>query len=386
MRGSTAAAIAAAVFLLGVGCRESEKSSPMCDDGLARAIGYLLSQQSPDGAWRSTTYGTLAGGATLTPPVLKTVLLAPGHEQRREQCERAVSYLRGFIGDDGSIPADTVLDYPVYTASLSAIVLHRLSDHPGRDAWLEYLRRYQLTEQLGWTHEDTAYGGWGYAVRPARRLAERRPPFDSDLSSTLFAVGALRLSGVAPDDPVIRHALAFVIRCQNFGDERGFDDGGFFLTPTNAAQNKAGIAGRDRHGVTRYHSYGSATADGVRALLRCGLAADHPRVRAAQAWLERTFTVRTNPGTYTAALEPDRQAALYYYCWSISHAFRLLGVTTIEQESRRIDWRQELAEALLQRQRPDGSWHNDHSFLKEDDPLIATTLAAVALANCQATR
>ncbi len=78
----------------------------------------------------------------------------------------------------------------------------------------------------------------------------------------------------------------------------------------------------------------------MRALLRCGLAADHPRVRAARAWLE--------------------------------------------QESRRIDWRQELAEALLQR--PDGSWHNDHSFLKEDDPLIATTLAAAALANCQATR
>ena len=39
------------------------------------------------------------------------------------------------------------------------------------------------------------------------------------------------------------------------------------------------------NGVLRYHSYGSPTADGVRALVRCGLAHDHPRVLAARAWL-----------------------------------------------------------------------------------------------------
>lgn len=280
--------------------------------------------------------------------------------------------------------------YPYPSASLSAIVLHRLSDRPGRDAWLEYLRRFQLTEQLGWTHEDTAYGGWGYAVRPVRRRADHRPPFDSDLSSTLFAVGALRLAGVPSDEPVFRKALEFVMRCQNFAGvdapSVGFDDGGFFLTPTNAAQNKAGIAGTDGQGITRYHSYGSATADGLRALLRCGLTADHPRVRAALAWLERHFTARTNPGTFTAPLEADRDAAFYYYCWSVTHAFRLLDVTTIERGSQRIDWRGALAGALLERQNNDGSWRNDYGFLKEDDPLIATALAAAALANCQAKR
>ena len=58
-----------------------------------------------------------------------------------------------------------------------------------------------------------------------------------------------------------------MIRCQNFAMEGpeadpAFDDGGFFFTPTDPVRNKAGAAGTDRRGQVRYHSYGSATADG----------------------------------------------------------------------------------------------------------------------------
>ena len=48
-----------------------------------------------------------------------------------------------------------------------------------------------------------------------------------------------------------------------------------------------------------------------------------------------------------------------------------------------MNWAEDLAEELLRRQRKDGSWANHHSFVKEDDPLIATMLAAAALANCR---
>ncbi len=40
----------------------------------------------------------------------------------------------------------------------------------------------------------------------------------------------------------------------------------------------------------------------------------------------------------------------------------------------------ELAEELLRRQRPDGSWSNHYTDAMEDDPLIATPFAAAALA------
>jgi hypothetical protein len=70
---------------------------------------------------------------------------------------------------------------------------------------------------------------------------------DADLFSTLFAIGALRIAGVAAEDPVIRKALAFVERCQNFaadevsGDSR-FDDGGFFFTTKDPArEGEAGV-------------------------------------------------------------------------------------------------------------------------------------------------
>jgi hypothetical protein len=39
-----------------------------------------------------------------------------------------------------------------------------------------------------------------------------------------------------------------------------------------------------------------------------------------------------------------------------------------------------LAEELLRRQRPNGTWVNRYTDAKEDDPLVATPWAAAALA------
>ena len=384
------------------GCgRGADDQCLRVDRALDRAARYLLGGQSDDGAWRSATYGALADGVSLTPAVLKTLLLGPPSPESQAACARAVTYLRDRVGADGSILTEPPLDYPVYSAALAAIVLNRrMIDSPGsrgsvdeadrraRDAWLDYLRGFQVNSRLGWDTDDAGYGGWGYAVRPPRKPEAGRLPFEADISSTLFAVGALRLGGVPPDDPGIRDALLFVTRCQNFSGDPAkgdptFDDGGFFFTAANRAQNKAGVAGTDRNGVVRYHSYGSATADGVRALVRCGLADDHPRVLAARAWLRRNFSSRTNPGEFEVVLATDRDAAFYYWCWTVSHAFRLLDVTTIENEAGSVPWAPLLAGELLARQGPDGSWRNPYSFMKEDDPLIATTLAAAALANCR---
>ncbi len=380
------------------GCeRPPEDLRSRVESGMERAAGYLISMQSADGAWRSRTYGVLSDGADLTPPVLKTLLLGAQTRESQAACVRGRTYLRGWAGADGSIPPQARLAYPVYTASLAAIILNwTVIDASGsideagqraRDAWLEYLRGHQLNGRLGWTPDDPAYGGWGYSIHPPRKPEAGRLPFESDISSTLFAVGALRLTGAPPGDPAIQDALIYVKRCQNFSEDRrqrdpAHDDGGFFFTPANAVQNKAGVAGTDRNGVVCYHSYGTATADGLRALMRCGLPAGHPRVLAAKAWLERNFSPRTNPGVFEPSLAADRDAFRNYWCWSVSHAFRLLGISTIEQEGEHVPWAALLADDLLDRQLPDGSWKNPYSFMKEDDPLIATMLAVAALANC----
>jgi squalene-hopene/tetraprenyl-beta-curcumene cyclase len=286
------------------------------------------------------------------------------------------------------------MTYPVYTASAAVIALTSLNfpDSRGaRDAWLRELRRRQLTEALGWEPDDPAFGGWGYSIEPPTKSAVILTPgqhVDADLSSTLFAIGALRIAGIAADDPAIRKALVFIERCQNAaasgqGSDPRYDDGGFFFSTTDPVRNKAGAAGTDRDGRLRYHSYGSATADGLRALLRCGLPKDHPRVVAARGWLETHFSASFHPGTFEKIRAVDRDATYFYYAWSVAHAFRALGLTEIRSDGQNIAWAEALSRELIDRQRGDGTWTNRFTASKEDDPLVATSFAAGALGICR---
>ncbi len=378
--------------VLASGCGAAEAPGARADRALAAATRALVASQSPDGAWRSRTYGALKDGLSLTPPVLKALAFAPTVDGVPAARLRGAAFLIGRTRAEGAVvdePRELV--YPVYTAAASAIALGRLDVAGGpeaRAAWLRELRRRQLAETLGWRPADPSFGAWGYAIEPPSRPSRGIPegqPLDADLSSTLFAVGALRLAGAVADDPAIRKALVFVARCQNLAEtgregDPAFDDGGFFFTPTDPARNKAGVAGTDREGRVRFASYGSATADGVRALLRCGLPADHPRVAAARRWLQRHFSARVHPGAFATGREVERDATYYYYAWSVAHAFRALGVAEWSVDGRKVAWAEEMARELVARQNPDGTWTNPVGASKEDDPLVATPLAAGALA------
>ena len=221
---------------------------------------------------------------------------------------KGADYLAGFVGDDGRLKVQArELLFPVYTAASASRVLVLVQRSPrnvrAQQAWLAYLRGRQLNESLGWQPADPEYGGWGYALDVPRKPAPGKPKellHESNLAATVFALAALRSAKVPAGDPAYAQALGFVKRCQNFSDDPAaadpkFDDGGFFFIPGDAAQNKAGAAGADRFGRARFHSYGTMTADGLRALLRCGLAEDHPRVVAARNWLTQNFSAAHNP-------------------------------------------------------------------------------------------
>jgi hypothetical protein len=393
-RAIATAALAAVVALGGCGT-PTEGLAGRVDRALEAGARALVAAQSDDGAWRSPTYGVFKDGLTLTPPVLKAVAFGPDVAGAEPARRRGAAYLAARVGPDGTIDdGPTGLVYPVYTAAATVIALSRVEVPGGRrarDAWLGELRRRQLAEGLGWGPADPAFGGWGYAIEPpSKPEGPTQPavgPIDADLSSTLFAVGALRIAGAAADDPAIRKALTFIQRCQNYsegdGGDPAFDDGGFFFTPTDPVRNKAGSAGLDCRGQVRYHSYGSATADGLRALLRCGLAPDHPRVAAARRWLERHFSAVANPGAFEPSRAVERDATYYYYAWSVAHAFRALGVREIRGEGRPVAWAGALARELIRRQRPGGTWANRATASKEDDPLVATSFAAGALGICR---
>lgn len=327
----------------------------------AAAVAYLLKHQSPDGAWRSDVYAAFKDGTALTPLALTALQDADAAPASRA---KALAFLDNYVKDGEVREPDGGFDYPVYTAALALKALcHK--DGAGRPAakaaWTKYLLARQLTRDLGWAPDDPHYGGWGYCrVVPKKPDPNGfAPPLtESNLSATLFALEALHAAVALTDDRAAA-ALAFLRRCQNA-------DGGFYFVHADPVRNKAGLV----EGVGA--SYGSATADGLRALRLCRRDGNTEEIdrRAARAadWLRANFRADEHPGRYAPAMEPNRNAVYFYYAASVAKAL---------PDSAG------LAAALARRRRPDGSWANAVELVRENDPLVATSQALAALAALQ---
>jgi hypothetical protein len=349
------------------------------DESLAAGIAYLLKQQADDGAWRSDVYATFKDGTALTP--LAVTALQDAHDAGTRDASvtaainKGLAWLAKFSKPDGTIdPGPDGFDYPVYTAALT---LKAFAHASGKDfakhraAWVKYLKDRQLTEKLGWKPDEKQYGGWGYCrVIPKKPEpnAIAPPLIESNLSATLFALEALAAAGET-DAEMYKAAAVFVRRCQN-------EDGGFHFIYDDPVRNKAGVANEQPQ---TFHSYGSTTADGLRALGLCGLPDDKDRLAAARAWLVRRFQADTHPGTYVKAHEPNREAVYYYYAASAAKAFRDHKLTLPNGR----DWTAELSTELARRQKQDGSWANPIELVRENEPLVATANAVSALARCK---
>ena len=118
-----------------------------------------------------------------------------------------------------------------------------------------------------------------------------------------------------------------------------------------------------------YRSYGTATADGVLSLQAIGRSPVDPRVRAAADWLVANHAVDAVPGFADTVETKWTQGLWFYYAAASTSGLAKLGLPHTPT----------LTPALLERQRPDGSWVNPEKQFKEDDPLIATALAVRAL-------
>jgi hypothetical protein len=361
---------------------------------------FLVKQQQADGAWRSKTYGLLKDGTSLTP--LAAWALAEQSEGRSVR-DTAFQWVSKWYADqDGQIGVVADLQYPVYAAGLCTSALSRaeMKSEPGQvAAWSRLVQSLQLNPQNGWTENDAQFGGWGYSHQPPFKPAagETLSPLDEpNLSATVFALETLVISD--PEGRLIRPAqqaaLRFVWRCQNLSASEGsggshessqdakFNDGGFHFMQSDPVRNKPGVAGTDSHGRTRFVSYGSATADGLRALLLCGTRRTESRVVAARKWLCIHFEDGSHPGAY-----PDERSSLkpsldYYYAASVASAFRAVGIPDDEPLGKG-EWARRLSQRLISRQREDGSWSNPAVDVREDDPLVATPLALRSLQICR---
>ncbi len=374
------------VFAAEPSCAES---LARIETAVARATNYLIKQQDADGTWRSQTYALLKDGTSLTPFVLSAL---PEISEAAKARRRGFGVLTSWIDLTAQPPRVRIaLQYPVYTAALALQSLSHSS--PGRNAdeiaaWRTLLVEQQLDERNGWSPQDARYGGWSYSHERPTKPNEGQPL--SPLAEPNLSATAYALAGLAVSDPerqtlavAARRARRFVERCQNFREnalpsDAKFNDGGFHFLLDDEVRNKPGFAGTDSQGERRFLSYGSATADGLAAIILCGCDRLHPRVLAAQRWLIEHFDNPVHPGNYPASREHLQPALDFYYAASLAAAWHRVGV----QDAPRLEqgrWASALADRLIARQREDGSWSNPSVDVREDDPLVATSFALRAL-------
>ena len=357
---------------------------------LARAAAYLWGKQSPDGSWRSETYGLLKSGQSFTPFVLFAlsnvpVEVAPAPEGA---VEKAMAFLRSMGNDEGvhGRADPDVLDYPNYATAYALRCFLRFgneTDGKRIENMVNYLLGQQFAETTGFKPESPAYGGWGFGIN-------RRPTLTSfvDLSHTRRVLAALaetdRLTPKVKDRA--ERFLALLQKSPKEGrsplipasTSKAFSpppyDGGFFSSPNVSYANKGRIAIHPLTGRPYYRSYATATCDGILALLAVGVPRTDPRVRDATRWLQRNEGVNLPQGIPAKHPEPWAESMIYYHLAVRAQAHAAINLPG--------NWRKTLIAFLSTKQNPDGSFLNPRGrLMKEDDPILCSALATLALSN-----
>jgi hypothetical protein len=353
---------------------------------LARACAFLWSKQGPDGGWHSETQGLFRSGQALTPFVLHALVSAGDVcAPPREGVSRALGFLRRHVSADGwlGVADPDVLEYPNYSTAYAVRCLVRAGT-PADRPLVEKMRQRLAADQYGPANgvaaSSPAFGGWGFGGRRAPGTIGHM-----DIAHTRRVLEALREGGRA-DTALFDRALAFLRLMQRHPSERRSHppplevradlrggarfDGGFFFSPVVLDANKGAVLA-DAQGA--YHgSYATATCDGLLALRAAGIPASDERVRAARAWLLGHERLDHPEGIPTDTAQAWGQAVYYYHLAVRAEAYAALGLTA--------RLRPRLSAELAPRQRSDGSFANERNHLmKEDDPLLATALAVIAL-------
>lgn len=420
----TAALALGAAVAVPSGCRPvGDRPDRSAEGVLQSAARYLWAQQAEDGGWHSATHGILRGGEAWTPFTAFYLFQVPDSVLPRPEgrMEAALSFLREHVNADGVIGLSdpAVMEYPNYATSYGLRVMNRWGEAPDSSlvrAMVRYLQRQQFVEYRGIDADHLAYGAWGFGETgiPAGQtghvdLSHTRRVLEGLRSITgaagvMHTIGASTVATVAPDVAGTVPALQSYVPPTRSQMTDGFEkaqhylrilqkhpdearaqprakendpappfDGGFYASTTALGTNKAGLVPRSVNSTPSYYgSYATTTCDGVLALLASGVPATDDRVVSAREWLLRHDSLETVPGIPPGRPGDWDQVLFFYHLLVRAEAYAALGVEG--------EWRLEIARILAGHQRPDGSFTNPMGAPnKEDDPILATTMAVGAL-------
>jgi len=350
-----------------------------------KAIAYLQRTQNKEtGGWVIADNAPDLPG--ITAMALQGMLLEPGITTRDESVSRAAEYLLKMQRDDGSI-YDGVL--PAYNTSLAVSALAMFNDDNIKkhvDKAVAFIKNAQWSgkkDKSGRPVDETHpfYGGVGYG-------SHGRP----DLSNLSIALQALHDAGVPGSDESFRRAVVFLQRTQMLDEVNDMpyadnsEQGGFIYSTSidedhpGSGESKAGTTEESRgkgRPVSSLRCYGSMTYAGFKSYIYADLKPDDPRVKAAFNWIRQNYTLAENPGM--------GNDGYYYYLVTMSKALnaaKVKYITPVDQENNKSephDWANDMIDRLAELQKEDGSFAILSSRWMEDQPILVTCYALLAV-------
>ena len=328
---------------------------------LDKGFAYLRQTQCAEGNWSDKRFPGLSALA----------LWAMARGERAENAEamaRAEQYILACAQPDGGlyvpIPGRRGGGLGNYNTCLCMSALHAAGGKTRHVEVLLAARAYVASTQI--ETEGLHAGGFGYDKSSPRTY--------TDLNNTFYALDAMRLTqdveearaqGQKRVDIDWEAARKYVLSMQ----EQSGEQAGSFVY--NREVPRAGASGGSG-GVSSLRSHGSMTYAGLLSMLHCQLSREDPKVRSTVQWLGSHWTLEENAG--------QGNQGLYFYYEILARA---LSAAAIDQlplaDGTQVDWREELARALLKRQQPDGSWRNESNRFWEGDPALTTSYALLTL-------
>jgi len=352
------------------------------------ASKWLESKQAADGHWSNESY------PAVTALVVSAYFRNPAVDKKDEPpvfIKKALAYIEGCVREDGRIyvPVSGVKGGGLanYNTAICATALADTGNRKYDDIVKNARRALVSMQHLG---SGDYLGGFGYDAASDRPYA--------DLSNTSQTIVSIRETefiefiGIEEGCDVRtvlkegkntldwKACIEFLSKCQNLRShnkakwviEDEANRGGFVYRP---GESKAGEI--EEGGGEYLRSYGSMTYAGLLSFIYARVVADDERVQAAHDWITRHFTLDENPGM--------GNEGLYYNYHTMAKALRAYGEDELElSDGRRINWRKELVRKLVSLQRVEaetgnGYWVNDSGRWWENDPVLVTAYALLAM-------
>lgn len=334
----------------------------------AHGLVWMAAKQQTNGAFGNPDFPALTG-------LPLWAFARAGDAQYTATVDRAVAFILTCVQTNGGIYAankgQRASSLATYNTAICMIALHATGRRDLSPVVLR-AREFLATSQLKGGDENE--GGFGY---------EQNGQGHSDLMNTHFALQAMRetqdLEDVRPGgqkrvDINWDKALQYVTRLQYTNDPSGSDQGGFAYNPADPHANLI------RRTVRRImmSAYGSITYAGLLSMIYAQVEPSDPRVRSALDWASKHWSLEENPGMGTTGL--------FFFYNVMSRALdagKLDAIPRPEKGQAPITWRDELARKLIGLQKPDGQWVNRNGRFWENDPILVTAYAVLALQHAQ---